>query len=109
MAMPMRVAALAAVGSFAVSGAAAASDEIVAFTGCTAAGVETGCLIVTSGGKTYNISSARPRPDPGRAISGRGVVAKEMSHCMQGPILKQVRWRYVRQPVPCMKTDRRPE
>jgi hypothetical protein len=106
MAMTMRVATLAAACSFAVSGVAAAKDVVVSFTGCTAAGVESGCLIVASGGKTYNISSARPRPGLGRAIAGRGILADEMSHCMQGRILKDVHWRYVRHAKPCPDADR---
>ena len=105
MSATMRIAALLAAGSFAVSAAAAPKDVVVQFKGCTMPGVETGCLLVKSGSQTYNISSAKPRPDLDRAIAGRGIAWAGMSHCMQGKLLKDVRWSYIR--MPCPKADRR--
>jgi hypothetical protein len=101
-----RAAAVLAAVAFALSGVASAKDVAVSFTGCTYAGVEAGCLLVTSGGKAYNITSARPRPGLQRAIAGKGIVSGNLTTCMQGQVLTDVHWRYVRDKMPCPKADR---
>lgn len=68
----------------------------VSFRGCPILReVEGGCLIVESGGTTYDINSARPRPDPARrqVIEGSGIPGGA-SICMTGTVLSDIEWRY---------------
>jgi hypothetical protein len=103
MSVTMRIAAVLAAGSFAVSAAAAPKDVVVPFSGCTMPGVEAGCLLVKNGKRIYNISSAKPRPNLYRTIAGHGVVSNGVTTCMQGTALSDVRWHYIRLVVPCPK------
>lgn len=93
---------LALVTALIASSPVQAKSEAVRFEGCVSPGVEHGCLIVRSGAEAYNITSAQPRPDPKRrlAIRGSGVLAGGMSYCMQGKILKNIRWSYTRTSCP---------
>lgn len=94
------LAALAA-ASLAASSTASAHN----FSGCTYRGVERGCLMVKSGGRVYNITSARPRPGVNRAIAGHGDVARGITICQQGTALKNIRWHYTK--MACPKPGRR--
>jgi len=74
--------------------------------GCPRAGVEKGCMVLTSKGKTYNITAANPKPDldQHRGISLRGTTDPgAMSYCMQGRILKDIKWEYTKQRCPVPK------
>lgn len=59
-----------------------------------------GCLNVKStiDGKTYEIDSAQPRPDPARGlvIDGIGLAGGIMSICMTGTPLKDIKWHYTK-------------
>lgn len=93
--MKQRLAAsVAAIATTALSGywvaaGAAAPPAKVHFAGCVKAGVEAGCLIVESGGKTFNISSAKTRVTVGHFAAGTGVPGA-MSACMEGDALSDV-------------------
>lgn len=63
--------------------------NLVRFAGCVKPGVEAGCLIVESGGKTYDITAAKLRLKVGDFASGTGVPGL-MSACMQGEALGQI-------------------
>ncbi|MGH7126669.1 MAG: hypothetical protein ACREFI_19985 [Stellaceae bacterium] len=81
----------------------AASPQPVTITGCPVAGVEGNCLAITSKGTTYNITSANPKPDPSKhlMISLRGTPDPDkVSICMQGTILKDIKWEYLKQTCP---------
>ena len=84
-----------------VAGAmSSAAAQTVHVLGCVKPGVELGCLIITDRhtGKSYEIGSAVPRPDPGRnlVIELKGQVFQGASLCMQGTILKNVTWSYTK-------------
>jgi hypothetical protein len=63
--------------------------QLVRFQGCVKPGVEAGCLIVESGGKTYNVSSAKAKIKVGDFVSGSGERGG-MSTCMQGEALMDI-------------------
>ncbi len=77
-----------------------AAAQAVHILGCVKPGVETGCLIITDRqtGKTYQINSANPRPDPARnlVVDLKGEIFPGVDFCMQGPILKEITWNYTR-------------
>ena len=88
-------AAIAAAASLASPGlwlASAASPEAkparVHFAGCIKPGVEAGCLIVETDGKTYNVSSKKTLT-VGQFAAGTGVPGG-MSACMQGDALSNI-------------------
>jgi hypothetical protein len=87
---------LASVGG-AISNAAAQTVHVL---GCVKPGVELGCLVITDRhtGKSYEIGSAVPRPDPARnlAVELNGQVFQGASFCMQGTILKNITWSYTK-------------
>lgn len=82
----------AALLSLICSSTADAAARRVQFSGCVSRGVEHGCLMVRSGGQTYNISSANPRPPVNWGISGYGTRSGGVSFCQQGVILTNVHW-----------------
>ena len=55
----------------------------VRFCGPVIALVEGGCIGVTSGAKTYEISSIGPKPAVGSMIVGRGYVGDEVTVCQR--------------------------
>lgn len=77
-----------------------AAAQPVHVLGCIKPGVEIGCLIITDKktGKSYEIGSAVPRPDPGQnlVVDLEGEVFHGMSYCQQGTILKNITWNYTR-------------
>ena len=78
--------------------AVAGSGETVSFQGCPILrDVEGGCLVVESGGVTYDINSARPRPDPAQRliIQGTGTPGG-VSICMTGTVLTNIQWQYTK-------------
>lgn len=73
--------------------AAGANAEQVTVRGCVDAGVEAGCLVLKSGNKTYNITSATPKPQPGSYGTVTGKISKDPTTCMQGILLKPSTWK----------------
>ena len=86
-------AALSATGLWLAATASATSVEappdLVRFAGCVKPGVEMGCLIVESGGKTYDVTTAKSRLKIGDFASGTGKPGI-MSVCMQGEALGNI-------------------
>jgi hypothetical protein len=66
-----------------------ATPARVHFAGCVKPGVEAGCLIVETGGKTYNVSSAKKVLTVGQFAAGTGV-GGGTSTCMQGDALSDI-------------------
>ena len=80
-------------------------------TGCPSKGVEASCLMLISKNQTYDITSAPAQVDPAHpqgppsrprvgylGISLDGTVAEDaVGICMQGTILKDIKWSYTRQ------------
>ena len=89
------IAAVAVITSSGVWLAAAAAPTSAApparvhFAGCVKPGVEAGCLIVETGGKTYNVSSAKKVLSVGQFAAGTGI-GGGMSTCMQGDALSDI-------------------
>ena len=72
---------------------AAAHAEDITISGCVEKGVEGGCLIMKSGGKTYEINAATPKPVVGAYGTVTGTLATDMaSTCMQGTIISPAKW-----------------
>lgn len=82
------VLAATAVGSYALANMAP-PIQLVRFQGCVKPGVEAGCLIVESGGHTWNVTSAKSKVKVGDFISGSGERGG-MSTCMQGEALVSI-------------------
>ena len=85
-----------------VNAAAAPAAETVSFQGCPILrDVEGGCLVVESDGVTYDINSARPRPDhaQGVVIQGTGTPGG-VSICMTGTVLTDIKWQYTKMKCP---------
>ena len=97
---------IAFVGLLLVSSAGAqsahAASQTVHILGCVKPGVEFGCLMMTDRktGKTYQINSATPRPDPAQnlVVDLKGQIFAGVDFCMQGPILKEITWSYTKMP-----------
>jgi hypothetical protein len=89
---------LSAAAIFSVSSTALAADaasapaQDVKFCGTVTAMTEAGCIGVTSGGQTYDISGANPKPAVGKMISGSGKVSNDPNTCMEGTRLSDVTW-----------------
>ena len=70
--------------------------------GCVSRGVEIGCLIIKDRvtGKTYQINSAKPAPDPARnrVIDLIAQTTSAVDFCQQGPVLSKISWHYTRRP-----------
>jgi hypothetical protein len=82
-------------GAVLAAGAAAShkpGDE-VRFCGKVVALVEAGCIGVNSGGVTYEITSASPKPAAGTMIAGSGKIGDGATTCMQGVHLNSVTWK----------------
>lgn len=77
-----------------------AAAQTVHVLGCVKPGVELGCLIITDRrtGNSYDIGSAVPRPDPQQnlVVDLRGQLFHGTSFCMQGPILNDITWNYMK-------------
>jgi hypothetical protein len=73
---------------------AALADEPIKVTGCTAKGVEAGCMLLRTGtGKTYNITAAKPVPTPGAYGEVDGTLKSgAMTLCMQGAVIDPATW-----------------
>lgn len=96
----MRPAKLAAAAAAAVAilvpGLAIAAGNRVPFSGCPIPGVEHGCVLVRSGGQTYNVTSARPPIRfRGLGVAGTGVPGG-VSYCLQGVVLTDIKYAYTR-------------
>jgi hypothetical protein len=77
----------------------AASAQKVTVVGCPVPGVEPRCLMIRGDDNiTYNITSARVRPNVGqRAIRLTGTKTNKVSYCMQGIVLENISWAYIDQ------------
>lgn len=77
-----------------------AAGQTVHVLGCVKPGVEFGCLIITDPktGKSYQINSATPRPDPAQnlVVDLKGQIFAGVDICMQGQILKEITWNYTK-------------
>ncbi len=80
-------------------GAHAAGQAVNMF-GCVSRGVMLGCLVIKDHrtGKTYQINAANPPPDPARnlLVNLTGQIAEGVDICMQGPVLKDIKWNYTK-------------
>ena len=74
--------------------ASPALAERVTVTGCPIDGVEVGCVVLKGDdGKSYNISSAKPKPRIGaKAIKLTGDTSDKVSTCMQGTVLDNIKY-----------------
>lgn len=73
-----------------------ASGQQVTVTGCAKAGVEAGCWVLSSKGKTYNITAAKPKPRPNTWGTVKGQISNNPTTCMQGTLLSPATWRETR-------------
>ncbi|MBV9932496.1 MAG: hypothetical protein JO013_16340 [Alphaproteobacteria bacterium] len=96
---------LAAAAAVSMVGTAAAEPRQVQFAGCVYRGTEGGCLMVRSGTRVYDISTAKPRPNVGRAIAGSGWTFAGPTTCMEGTRLVKIRWHYTRRLCPLRKPE----
>jgi hypothetical protein len=60
--------------------------------GCATAGVEAGCVMLESGGVVYDITAAKPKPEPGTFGTVKGSADGKVSICQQGTILDPAQW-----------------
>lgn len=74
---------------FAMSFAAA---EEITVSGCAAVGTEAQCIILETGGKTYNITAAQPIPMPGTYGTVTGTLSDKVSACQQGQVIEPATW-----------------
>jgi hypothetical protein len=94
------LASLAFLMTAAVTHQSQAQATRVSILGCVSRGVEGGCLIITDNvsGKTYQINSAEPKPDPAQRLVVRlsGTIVNKIDFCQQGPILEEIKWTYTK-------------
>jgi len=91
-----------------IAGVQKASDgecqKVVHAQGCPRRGVEAGCLTLTDGGKTYDITAASPAPKVGYlAITLSGKESSNPTTCMAGTPLTDISWSYTKQRCPRQK------
>jgi len=89
----MKPVAIATVLALAAASFGPARAETVTASGCVAKGVENGCLMLSSGDKTYNITSAKPTPKVGTYGTVSGTVSEQASICQQGTLLSPATWK----------------
>jgi hypothetical protein len=70
---------------------AAAAEEITV-SGCAAVGAEAQCIILETGGKTYNITAAQPTPMPGTYGTVTGTLSDRVSACQEGQVVEPATW-----------------
>lgn len=87
---------IVALASCATTGSAVS----VQFNGCVSAGVEPNCLMLVSGGVTYDVSLASPRPAINMGMVGDGTILNGPTTCQQGVALTNIHWRPSRQRCP---------
>ena len=70
------------------------ADEPIKVTGCVAAGVEAGCLVLrTTTGKTYDVTAAKPAPTPGAYGDVDGTLKTGgVTTCQQGSAISPATW-----------------
>jgi hypothetical protein len=76
------------------SGQPAATPPVgkeVQFEGCVRPGVEAGCLIVTTNGVAYDVTSGKAILKIDQYAAGTGVVSGGVSICQQGIILDNIK------------------
>lgn len=79
--------------SVCIAAALPAWAEEISVSGCAAAGVEASCMILKAeDGKTYDITAARPAPEPGTYGKVTGTLSDKMSICQQGPVIDPAQW-----------------
>lgn len=79
----------------------------VQFNGCVRAGTEPGCLMVQSGGVTYDVTLASPAPSINMGMIGDGTVLTGPTTCQEGVALTGIHWRSSRRHCPSAATLRR--
>lgn len=89
--LPVLAAGLVVLAALAAPTAGRA-EEVTA-SGCVAAGVEAGCMVLQAeDGTLYNVTAAEPKPEPGAAGTVTGTVSSGVSLCMQGITLSPATW-----------------
>jgi len=83
----------------------AASDQTITFCGPVVTLTEHGCIGVKTGGTTYELTEASPKPQVGTVIAGSGTARDAMTTCQEGTHLTGVKWQAVGS---CPIGDRRP-
>jgi hypothetical protein len=78
-----------------VPGGCDAAPAAVTVTGCAQPGVESSCVVLQSGGVTYEISSAHPSPAWDHYITVTGTRTGGASTCQQGTPLTVTAWSYI--------------
>lgn len=79
--------------SVSIAAALPALAEEISVSGCAASGVEASCMILKAeDGKTYDITAARPVPEPGTYGKVTGTLSDKMSICQQGPVVDPAQW-----------------
>ena len=79
----------------------------VQFYGCVTAGTEPGCLMVRSGGVTYDVTSASPSPSINMGMIGDGTLLNGPTTCQEGVALTNIHWRPGRRHCPSAAILRR--
>ena len=91
----MKSLAAAAAATLALAPAAAGAGDApapVKVCGAVVALTEASCIGVRTGGQTYEISGAKPRPSVGDVIVLTGTPSNAMTICMEGTHLAAVTW-----------------
>lgn len=83
--------AVLALGLF--QGLGAAQAEQIKASGCARAGTEAGCIILQDGDKTYDITSASPKPAVDTYGTVTGTISSKMTMCMEGKPLEAAEWK----------------
>jgi len=81
----------------------------VQFNGCASAGTEPGCLMLRSGGVTYDVTLASPRPSINMGMIGNGTILTGPTTCQEGVALTGIHWRPSRRHCPSAAILRRDE
>jgi hypothetical protein len=79
--------------SLALATPSLAQDKPIKVAGCAIKGVEFGCIVLrTVAGKSYNISSAQPRPTLDTYGVVEGTLRNWATFCQQGPVIEPAKW-----------------
>lgn len=76
-----------------LQGLSSAYAEQITASGCARAGTEAGCIILQDGDKTYDITSASPKPTIDTYGTVTGTISSKVTTCQQGTPLEASEWK----------------
>jgi hypothetical protein len=75
-----------------LAGLGIADAKSMSISGCARSGFLPFCIVMKSGGKTYNITAAKPLPRVGTYGTVTGTLTNKVSLCGSAPVIDPAKW-----------------